>query len=168
MRGTPRLPSSDFDERRLLAADIGAGAQMNLDVEIEPFDPKDRASEQSFAAAARERRFELVAQIAIFAAQIEKAAIGRKREGREGHAFEHMVGHERQQHAILESAGLAFIGVADDDPPPRPLCGSLAAELPFARRCEAGAAAPPQAGTRKLGHQRLGPQLHGPAQGAPG
>ena len=35
MRGLPGLPSSDFDQRRFLAADIGARPEMDIDVEVE-------------------------------------------------------------------------------------------------------------------------------------
>ena len=107
-------------------------------------------------APAREHLFEMIAQIAIFAAQIEEALAGADSEGRERHALEHMIGEAGQQHAILERSGFAFVGVANDDAPAAVRRRRLFAKLPFLRGRKAGAAAPAQIGRLHLRQQRVG------------
>ncbi len=75
-----------------------------------------------------------------------------------------MVGHERQQHAVLERPGLAFVRVTDDDAPARLMDGRLPAELPFAPRCETRPAAPAKTGSQHLSEQRPGAKRNGLAQ----
>ena len=45
-----RLAFERFDQRRFLAADIGAGAEMDRDVEVKILDAADSFAEQVFAA----------------------------------------------------------------------------------------------------------------------
>ena len=65
-----------FDQRAFLAANISAGAKMNVDVEIETRGAEDAIAEQPFRATALQHLFEMIAQIAIFAPQIEEALAG--------------------------------------------------------------------------------------------
>ena len=88
---------------------------------------EDVGAQQILLAAALQHGFQRFEQVAVFAAQVEKAlAARRRRSGAQRHALEHQIGLAGQQHAILEGAGLALVGVADDDsaaPPAR--CGRL-------------------------------------------
>ena len=132
-----------FDQRRFLAADIGAGAQVDGDVETEAGDAARISAEQALRAAAREHAFELRQQVAVLAAQVEKALLRADCTRRHRHAVEHGVGVTGQQHAVLEGAGLALVGVADDD---AQVASGVATGLPFARSRETGTAAAAQAG----------------------
>ena len=67
MRGVPRLPSSDSISADSLAADVGAGAEVDGDVEVEAA-ARDVAAEQ--LVRAREHGLEAVEQVAVFAAQV--------------------------------------------------------------------------------------------------
>ena len=69
-----------LDQRTLLAADVGAGTDVDLDVEVEARDARDRASEQPQRAPARQHGLQRVEQIAVFAAQVDQA------QPRAGHA----------------------------------------------------------------------------------
>ena len=111
-------------------------------------------AQQPLRAPPRQHLFEMLEQITVFAAQIKKAGVRADRQRRQRHALENMIGEARQQHAVLKSAGLALVGVANDDAALGR--GRGAAELPFARRGEAGAAATARIGRVHLRQQRLG------------
>ena len=136
-----------LDQRRFLTADIGTGTQVDFDVEVEAGMAQNVASQQASLAPPRQHAIERRQQIAVFAAQIEKALATVDGIGAHRHAFEHQIGLGRKQDAILEGAGLALVGVAHHITPR--ICvisGGVAAGRPFQAGGEAGATAPAQVG----------------------
>jgi hypothetical protein len=130
-----------LDQRRLLAADVGARTQVDLDVEVEAVAAENPRAEQALGATALQHRVEMRQEVTILAAQIEEAPTGTDDPGADRHALDHQIGIVGQQDAILEGPGLALVRVADDvaiGP------GSLATEAPFERRRETRPAAPAQ------------------------
>ena len=119
---------------------------MDLDVEIRTGDAKDALTEQPRFASPRQHGLELFEQIAVLAAQIEKTAPGTDRHRRHRHALEDEIGMTVEQHAILEGARLALIGIADDDAAAPCRHRRIAAGIPFQRCREAGTATAAQAG----------------------
>jgi hypothetical protein len=80
-------------------------------------------------------------QVAVRAAQGDEALGRADREGRHGHALEDEIGMAREQHAVLEGAGLAFVGVAHHH---ASVARRLAAQTPLGaggKACAAAAAA---------------------------
>ncbi len=61
-----------LDQRGFLAADIGAGAEMDGDVEVEARLARDRRAEQARGAAAREGIAQRRQQMLVLAAQVEE------------------------------------------------------------------------------------------------
>ncbi len=102
-----------LDQRGFLAADVRARADVDPDVEVETGLPADAVAEQFRFAAPFERRLERVEQVAVLAAQVQEAVAGADRVGGHRHAVEHEVGVAREQHTVLERAGLALVGIAD-------------------------------------------------------
>ena len=137
-----------FDERAFFAADIGAGAEVDLDVEVETRLAEDVFAQQAGFAAAGQHGFKLRAQVAVLAAQVDKAFAGAHGPGGEAHAFEDEVGVAVEEDAILEGAGLAFVGVADDD---FQFTGGVAGAGPFDGGGKARTAAPAQVGGLHFG-----------------
>ncbi len=103
-----------LDERRLLAAHVGASAQVERHVEVEAALAQDRRAEEAGGAAAGDRLRERCREVRVLAAQVEEAPRRADRVRADRHALEYEVGVAREQHAVLERAGLAFVGVADD------------------------------------------------------
>jgi hypothetical protein len=66
-----RLAFQRLDQRGFLAADIGAGAEVDLDVEIEAL-AEDVGTQQIGRAPCRQRRLQRFQQVAVFAAQVEQ------------------------------------------------------------------------------------------------
>ena len=107
-RTWPRLPSRLSSSDGLLAADIGAGADALLDVEV-----RDRAGRH--APRDIERRVERGDRVRVFRARIDVALGRADREAGDRHALDQ---HERiafHQHPIGERAGIALIRIADDE-----------------------------------------------------
>jgi hypothetical protein len=93
-------------------------------------------------------------QPGILAAQVEQALLGTDGESGNAHAIEDEVGMARQQHAILEGAGLSLVGVADDVAAALQVpAGRAACRFPLRVRRETGAAAPAQIGQLHLVEQ---------------
>ena len=130
-----------LDQRGLLAAHVRAGAQVQRHVEVEAALAEDRRAEQALRAAARERLPQRRSEVLVLAAQVDEAVRGADRVRAHRHALDDEVGVAREQHAVLERAGLAFVGVADDVAR-RPR--RRGAGLPLEPGREAGAAAPAQ------------------------
>jgi hypothetical protein len=99
------------------------------------------------------QRFE---QVAVLAAQVDEAELGAKHKRGHRHAFDHRIGLAHQQHAILERAGLAFVGVADNDTRAAFRHRRGTRELPLLRCREAGAAAAAQTRCGEVLQRRLG------------
>ena len=106
------------EQRGLLAADIGAGADALLDIER----MREPSTSRRAAVAPRdvERRVERGDRVRIFRADVDVALGRADREAGDRHALDQ---HERiafHQHAVGEGAGIALVGVADDVFPRRP------------------------------------------------
>src|SRR5659263_181316 len=104
-----------LDEGRLLAADVGAGAEADGDVEVEAGAAEDGVAEEMRGAAALDARLEALEEVDVLAAEVEDPLGGADRVAGYGHALEHEVREVLQQRAVLECAGLALIRVADDE-----------------------------------------------------
>ena len=139
--GSPGSPSQERDQRAFLAADIGAGAQLQPDVEVESGDAENVLAEHAAGAAVGQNLFDQFAQIDVFAPEIENALAGADGARRDGHALDQQMRTFGQQHPVLEGAGFALVGVADD----HALVGfGIGGEFPFHAGGEAGAAAAAQ------------------------
>src|SRR5208282_5879564 len=136
-----RLALERFDESGFLAADVGARAEMDFDVEVEALRAADARAEEPPFAHRLELRLERVEEMLVFAAQIDEAFSRADDETGDRHSLEHALGERGEQNAILERPGLAFVGVADDEAVG---AGRVAAALPFDRGDESGSAAPAQ------------------------
>ena len=127
---------------------------MDDDVEIEPLIPEDGATQQVRIAPALQHFEQRFQQIAVLAAQVDQAAAGTDDVCGDRHALEHRIGPAAQQHAVLEGARFAFVGVAHH----HALCsGGLAAQLPFEPGHEARATPAAQVGAFHLGQHRVRP-----------
>ncbi len=133
-----------FDQCRLLTANVGAGAEMDVDVEIEAFLVKDICTQQLAVAAALQHGLQGIKHVAVFTAQVKETFFRTNRQCAQRHAFEHQIGLFVEQHAILEGAGLALVGVAHHI-----MRGTLriAAGFPFQTGGETCAAASAQGGS---------------------
>ena len=112
-RTRPRLPSRLFEQRGLLAADIGAGADAHLHVEGMA-EPSTLRAEHAAAPRDRDRRVHRRRRMRIFRADID-VALGRA-DGDAGdrHALDQHEGIAFHDHAVGEGAAVALVGVADD------------------------------------------------------
>ena len=104
-RAVPRqatLAFDRFDHRRFFAADIGAGAAPQMDFgvrrQLGGFERRDLGQQD-------------LPVLGIFVAQIEIDCFRLDRPGRDQHALEHPVRFGVQIVAVLERAGLAFVGI---------------------------------------------------------
>src|SRR5271157_936195 len=136
-----RLALERFDESGFLAADVGARAEMDFNVEVEALRAADGGPQESLPAHCLELGLERLEEILVFAAQIDEAFSRADHEAGDRHPLEDALGERGEQNAILERPGLAFVGVADDEAVG---AGRVAAALPFDRGDEAGSAAPAQ------------------------
>ena len=117
-----------------------------------PAQPRMAGSEPPHQPHALELGVQPRLQILVFAAQIEEAARRADRVAGDRHAFENAAGMRSQQHAILERAGFAFVGVADDVTLG---AGRVAGGFPFEPGGETRAAAPAQVGALHFVDQAL-------------
>ena len=94
-------------QRRLLAADVGAGAHLDADVEVEARLAADVASPSSPCgrAARRARCSRYGAQVGVLAAQVEDALAGADRVAGDGHALEQQVGRSVRMTRSLKVPG---------------------------------------------------------------
>ncbi len=95
----------------------------------------------------------------IFGADVDVALAGADRDGRDGHALDHHEGIALHDHAVGESAAVAFVGVADDV---FAVGAGLRHGLPLDAGREAGAAAAAQAGGGDFGQDAVGTELQCP------
>jgi hypothetical protein len=129
---------------------------MDFDVEAEVRLAEDGVAQQTCLAAFLQHAFKRLQQIAVLAAQVEKPLACTDHARAHGHALEHQIGIAVEQHAVLEGAGLALVGVAHDvalrvpvdvaDHAALFLGDGGMAERPFRRGPEACAAAAAQVG----------------------
>ena len=141
LRGSPRCPSKRLDQGRFLAADVGPRAHADGDVEGEALLPGHGGPQQARVAAALQHGLQVRAKIGVFRAEVDDPVRRADDPRADGHAFEHQVGEVGQDHAVLERARLAFVGVADHV---LPLARRLGGQFPLQAGGEAGAAPSPQ------------------------
>ncbi len=115
--------------------------------------PQIPAPSSSVASSSLQHLLQRVAQEGVLAAQVEHAVPSPCRDRCHGHAVEYQVGPAREQHAVLEGAGLTLVGVAD-----HVAHGTRrgAAGFPLGRHREAGTAASAQPGAIDLPDQGRG------------
>src|SRR3989304_3936337 len=92
------------DQPRLFAADVGAGAPMDDDVQGEPRAP-DVLSEEAGLIGVRDRPAEDPPGLDVLAADIHEGQVGADGVGGDDHALNQRVGISLEQVAILEGAG---------------------------------------------------------------
>ena len=140
-----------FEQRGFFAANIGAGAEPQFNVEIQAGGENvftERASQPRFLHRLA-HDFERVRKLA---ANIDKTPAGADRVGRDDHAFEGAVWVLFHENAVFESSGLGFVRVAHDVLGlPLRLCRSLPLDAGWKRR----AASPGQARSLHLGEHSL-------------
>ena len=152
-----------FEERGLLAADISAGADAQLDVEAMA-GAEDVGAKVSRGARDFERLLEGSRRVRILRTQIDIALVGADGDRGDGHAFDQGERIAFHDHTVGESAAIALVRVADDVAAVGRRVGD---GLPFDAGRKARAAAPAQARLRHLGDGRRGPDLDGALQAAP-
>ena len=140
--GQAPLALQGFEQGGLLSADIGAGAAVHVQVQCEG------ASEDVFAEVARlvglrQRALEDFGAEGELSTDVNIGRSDADGVGGEDHALDHLVRVSLHQLAVLERAGLALIGVADEIARAGMVLGN---KRPFHAGREAGAAASPQAG----------------------
>ena len=105
-------------EGRLLAADKGAGAAVDLDIEVEPRS-QDVPAQESQGAGLLDGDVESPHRKRIFGPDIEIALFGAHGPGADGHALQHGMGVAFHDGPVHEGARVAFVAVGDDKDRPR-------------------------------------------------
>ena len=138
----PLLALERLEHRGFFAADVGARAVMDIEVERPAVDvvPAD----QFRLIGLFDRGLKALALLDVFAAEIDVGGLGAHREGGDQRAFDQHMRIVAQDLPILAGAGLGFVGV--DDEIVRPLrVDGLRHERPFEPGREARPAAAAQA-----------------------
>ena len=149
-----------LQQRGLLAADVGAGAQAHF--EIEALAAAQKILTQVVRRISRVyRRLERNLRVRVLPAQIDVAPRGAGREPRDRHALDQHEGIALHQHAIGERARIALIGIADDVFL-RPLGPQY--RLPLDSGREGGPAAAAKTGGGDSGHDLRRRQVQGRLQ----
>ena len=138
-----------LEERRLLAADVRAGADAQLDVEREA-GAQDVVAEQPARARLRERVLEPRVRERVLGAHVDEAVLAAGRVRGDRHRLDERERVALHQHAILERPRLRLVGVADEVVRLRRLARD---RLPLRAGREGGAAAAEQA---RLARPRAG------------
>ena len=125
-----RFRSLTFDrleQRRFFAADIAAWTDKNFQFKRE-LRAEHLRPQQTIAPASANLIVQDFLLLFVFVADVEDAVPRSGQQARKNHSFDDEVRQMRHDEAVLEGAGLAFIGVADDK-----LFGTrrLAHQLPF-------------------------------------
>ncbi len=146
-------------EGGLLAADEGAGAQAQLDVEVEA-GAEDVLAQQAVFTGLADGDLQPVDGDGVLGPDVDVALVGADGVAGDGHGLQHAVGVALQHRAVHEGAGVALVGVAGHvlDPVGG---GGVVGELPLQAGGEAGAAPAPQAGGLDVVDDLLGRDLLG-------
>ncbi len=99
----------------LFAADIRPGTHLDANVEIKPFLAAYILAQQTRLSHGGQDAVEVHQEIRVLAAKIKNALAGADGVTTNRHALEEQLSPLGENHAILERARLAFVGVADDD-----------------------------------------------------
>ena len=153
-----------FEQRRLFAADVSAGAMMDVEIEIPTVDVV-LADQLGFISLIN-RRLQVFALADEFAAHIDVTDVRAHRERRDQATFDEKMRIVTHDVAILAGARLGFVGV--DDEIVRPFLHLFGHERPFEACREARAAAAAQARLLHLVDDRLGPALENGLRAVPG
>src|SRR5206468_12504632 len=102
-----------LEERRLLAADIRARADAQLEVEREAA-AHDVVAEEAAGARVRDRVLEPVVHQRILGAHVDEAVLAARRVRGDRHRLDEREGIALHQDAVLERAGLRLVAVADE------------------------------------------------------
>ena len=140
-----------FEQRGFLAADIGPGADADLDVELR------LGAQQALGFRQHDSAFHDADGVGILRADVDVALGSADGEARDRHALDQQEGIAFHDHAIGIGARVAFVGVADDVFAIRRRVGD---GLPLDAGREARAAAAAQARLRDLldgGHSAQAP-----------
>ena len=141
----PRLPSAVFhrlQQRRLLAADVAAGADEDLEGEREAR-AQDVVAADPRAVGGLDGLLDDLDLLLVLVADVDPASSRAGDEPGEDHPLDEEVGGPADQLAVLEGARLALVGVADDE---LLEVGLRADAGPLQVGGEPGAAHPPEVG----------------------
>ena len=125
-----------FQQRRLLAADVGAGAVVDDEVEVPAVDVV--LADQLGRVGLVDGRLQALALADELAAHVDVAGVRAHGEGGEQRALDQQVRIVPHDLAVLAGAGLALVGIDDEVGGPRIALGH---ERPLEAGREAGAAA---------------------------
>ena len=101
------------EEGRLLAADVGAGAAADLDVEGEAL-AQDVGPEQARGARRGDGASSALGRQRVLAPDVDVAALAAGGVGRDGHRLDEGEGVLLHEDTVLEGPGLGLVGVADE------------------------------------------------------
>ena len=147
-----------LQQRRLLAADVGAGAVVDVEVEVPAVDVV--LADQLGLVGLVDRRLQLLALADELAAHVDVAGVRAHREGGEQRALDQQMRIMPHDLAVLAGAGLRLVGVDHEIGRPRIALGH---ERPLEAGREARAAAAAQA--RRL--DLVDDASRGPSRSAP-
>ncbi len=102
-----------IEQRCFLAADIGARAPAQVEIEVEAA-AANVVAQIAGGSGFRHGPVQDGSGLGVFITQVDEAADCPCRIGRNDHAFDDRVGVEIEDHPIFEAAGLALVRVADD------------------------------------------------------
>ncbi len=140
------------DQRRLLAADEGAGAELQVQVEA-PARAEDVVAEVPSCLGVGDRLGKPLHGERILGAHVDVALVRADRVAADDHALEHGVRVAVQDGGVHEGAGVALVGVADEV---LHVARRLTRELPLGAGREAGPATAADARRRDLVDDLLG------------
>src|ERR671922_369433 len=162
-RLVPRLPALPLDrveQRRLLAADVGAGAAAQLHVETEPL-AHDVLAEESARVRLLDRPLEAVSREPVLPPHIDEALLRSGRVSRDGERLEHRERIALHQHTVLEGARFGLVRVAYEVVRPN---GLLRDGIPLHAGREGRAAASDEVRVLQFLDNALGTELDSPAE----
>ena len=111
--GHAALALEGLQQGRLLAADEGAGAEADLDVEVEA-GAEDVLAEEAVFAGLLDGDLEALDGEGILGADVDEALVGADGVAADGHGLEDGVGVALDRGAVHVGARVALVGVADD------------------------------------------------------
>ena len=113
MRGNAALAFERFHQGRLFPYFVSAGAGMRNDIEIQ-IAAKNLLAQEALGVSVIDGFFHDLEQVAILAAQIDKAHFGADRQACDDDPFNYRVGIILEDQAVLAGARLAFISIDQD------------------------------------------------------
>ena len=131
-------------QRRLLAADEGAGAQADLDIKIKA-GVKDIFAQQTQRPGLLDGNLQPLHGDGVLSADVDIALLCPDGIPRDGHGLDDTVGVALQNGPVHKRAGVSLVGIAADV---FDLAGARLGKAPFTPCREAAAAAASQAGVK--------------------